>query len=719
MKNKLKLLLISLISSFILLSGFNFPNMDKLMGGGIKRPTDYSNLLFWGAKGSLRDFNYQTELIRYPDFSSYDFISDIPYSGEIVDQFGTSEPPGRASYNNGNVILKSSYTYNQNIYCYVFREVVNYNIEIVISNINATGTGYGLEVEFEGVVIDTITTVGTHTYNYTGTGGTGMLKLAGKSTSYPNEANFSVSRVSVIENANSLTNHAYKNYLIPSALTVQPVLTSTGTNEYIIENSVNIVYNYGGYTEIRGVFMSNSSVTGSLLGFCNSSDSTPDFEILHVNGQLNVFLRNDQNTILINNIFSNTTGLNDGVIHVFRWIDNNGECELWIDGVRDSASFSYTLSGTLTVDVFSVFALAKGAGINFFEGSVYDVFFSSNSNTESLTTQEALTQYHDNVAFFPIIGINQGSEVVQNMGGLGGDGTLVNFDEGTDWDTEVVRYPWGQLGVRVEGGVEILSSLDDFSNPYWSGTNVSRTTKRVTSTTGSTNSRFFKLSLPVIVGKDYVFSFIPTAVNATGQFSLRTTGANIEIKNFTPSANVKEEITFTASTDIINILVYLNPDGDAGTSNIGDYFEGLLSLQEKKAIYLADISNTGKDVNGNDLTLLPRKGLIDDGITKLRFPTNNAMVLSDGDGTYYTGTSPNVVAVDIDPFDVSANNSTLTWFWDISNRENGYVSNGLVYEEKPTTVNIDKIFNFINDIYLRDGDFDILLDVSGNPILKD
>ena len=64
----------------------------------------------------------------------------------------------------------------------------------------------------------------------------------------------------------NVNNYAFGNYGVPDAQAVCPVLTSTGTNEYVLENSGNIVYNYGGENDVRGYFYIGSS--GSNRAIC-------------------------------------------------------------------------------------------------------------------------------------------------------------------------------------------------------------------------------------------------------------------------------------------------------------------------------------------------------------------------------------------------------------------------------------------------------------------
>ena len=65
------------------------------------------------------------------------------------------------------------------------------------------------------------------------------------------------------------------------------------------------------------------------------------------NAKLDVIIRNDGNTALLNHVVSSNVVFN-GDWHHIAWVDNGGSVRLYIDGVQDAANFNYTPSGTFT-----------------------------------------------------------------------------------------------------------------------------------------------------------------------------------------------------------------------------------------------------------------------------------------------------------------------------------------------------------------------------------
>ena len=93
---------------------------------------------------------------------------------------------------------------------------------------------------------------------------------------------------------------------------------------------------------------------------------------------LDIYIRADDGTALVNHVKS-TGAVFDGNWHHIVWIDDNGNCSLYIDGSKDPTNFSYQ-RGTLTVDTTTLGGiLRKGRlpgrhpGCCFFEGDLDDV----------------------------------------------------------------------------------------------------------------------------------------------------------------------------------------------------------------------------------------------------------------------------------------------------------------------------------------------------------
>ncbi len=158
-------------------------------------------------------------------------------------------------------------------------------------------------------------------------------------------------------------------------------LTLNGTDEYLVRYASNSVglpaYSSPSYTVAfwvkgngtnqndRRIFAEGSSLLGN----------NPIFDLGTgnglTNGSIDVFIRNDNGTTVLNHRQSTNTAL-DGNWHHVAWVDNNGQAKLYIDGVLDIADFNYT-RGVLTANATAVGALVRAAAGNFFAGSVDNV----------------------------------------------------------------------------------------------------------------------------------------------------------------------------------------------------------------------------------------------------------------------------------------------------------------------------------------------------------
>ena len=120
------------------------------------------------------------------------------------------------------------------------------------------------------------------------------------------------------------------------------------------------------------------------------------------NTKLDVIIRNDQGTILINHLASATaildaTGNN---WHHIAWVDNFGSVKLYVDGVLDTANYNYTPSGTMTVQSAAIGTLVRTtvATGNFFNGQIDDV-----SIWERALSQAEVNQIRTNGIPTPIV----------------------------------------------------------------------------------------------------------------------------------------------------------------------------------------------------------------------------------------------------------------------------------------------------------------------------
>ena len=89
-------------------------------------------------------------------------------------------------------------------------------------------------------------------------------------------------------------------------------------------------------------------------------------------GKLRLFLRNNANSPLLNNVASVGVVL-DGTWHHVAWTDNNGTAKLYFDGVPDTANFNYTAGGGPTLNNTSVGALLRTPPVNFFPGKIDEI----------------------------------------------------------------------------------------------------------------------------------------------------------------------------------------------------------------------------------------------------------------------------------------------------------------------------------------------------------
>ncbi len=84
-----------------------------------------------------------------------------------------------------------------------------------------------------------------------------------------------------------------------------------------------------------------------------------------------VQLRNDAATNLIN--VKSTTNVWNNLWHHVVFTDNAGSAKLYIDGVQDASNFSYTPSGTLTINRVCIAAVCRTSTGAYFNGSIDDV----------------------------------------------------------------------------------------------------------------------------------------------------------------------------------------------------------------------------------------------------------------------------------------------------------------------------------------------------------
>lgn len=89
------------------------------------------------------------------------------------------------------------------------------------------------------------------------------------------------------------------------------------------------------------------------------------------NGNVDIFIRNNNATTPHNHRKSTTTNAFDGQWHHIAWVDNNGAARLYVDGVLDATDFSY-VRGLLTPNLATLGAVYRTTNIAHFNGALDD-----------------------------------------------------------------------------------------------------------------------------------------------------------------------------------------------------------------------------------------------------------------------------------------------------------------------------------------------------------
>jgi len=127
------------------------------------------------------------------------------------------------------------------------------------------------------------------------------------------------------------------------------------------------IYSTSGYTVAFWVKSTASAANNNRTIFAEgiTGNTGPLFNLAsQTGGRLRVFLRNDANSPLLNNVLS-TKVVFDGSWHHVAWVDNNGTAKLYVDGVQDGTSFNYTAGGGPTLNNTSLGALYRTPPANY------------------------------------------------------------------------------------------------------------------------------------------------------------------------------------------------------------------------------------------------------------------------------------------------------------------------------------------------------------------
>jgi hypothetical protein len=107
----------------------------------------------------------------------------------------------------------------------------------------------------------------------------------------------------------------------------------------------------------------------------SSRNTSPLFTIGTANdgatGAVDIFIRTASGDTIMNHVKSSRTAF-DGTWHHVAWVDRSGDAAVYVDGVRDSTSFSYT-KPDLPLDITSIGAVLRATACCWFTGAIDQV----------------------------------------------------------------------------------------------------------------------------------------------------------------------------------------------------------------------------------------------------------------------------------------------------------------------------------------------------------
>lgn len=199
----------------------------------------------------------------------------------------------------------------------------------------------------------------------------------------------------------------------------------SGLTGYVSRTTQN-VYNNSTYSV--SFFVKGAAQTDATI-YAEGSGSNPTPVLLigtgntvGNNNKLSVFIRNDATTSLLSFTISTKTVFDSAWHHVV-WVDDNGTCSLYIDGVKDPTNYSYTRSGVFTLTRTSFGARVRNTVSNHFTGSIYDLrtFTSALTQAQARALGVGIIPANNNLAWK----MDEGSGLVANDStGNGNTGTL-------------------------------------------------------------------------------------------------------------------------------------------------------------------------------------------------------------------------------------------------------------------------------------------------------
>jgi hypothetical protein len=212
------------------------------------------------------------------------------------------------------------------------------------------------------------------------------------------------------------------------------------------------IYTAGSYTIMMWVKGANQ--TAKYLYTEGNTTTTGPIVILQTgnaaasNNKLDIILRNDQGTIFVNHLVSQTVVFDNNWHHI-AWADNFGSVKLYVDGVLDGANFNYNPGGTMTVNSSAVGTLVRTtvATANIFNGQMDDLAI-----WERALSQTEVNQVRTNGIPTPIVPtgpqlISVPADAVKHVG----DWHLFSVTA-SSVPHKIFSYQWSRNGTPIDGG---------------------------------------------------------------------------------------------------------------------------------------------------------------------------------------------------------------------------------------------------------------------------
>lgn len=290
----------------------------------------------------------------------------------------------------------------------------------------------------------------------------------------------------------------------------------------------------------------------------SGSSDTPFFLIdRDSTKKIRVRLVNDAGTVLINSVLS-TQVLERGTMYHIIWVDANGTCKLYVNGVEDAQSvagaFNYANAGTFTYNRSTLMCLTRTTSVNFASGSLNDVYLFS----KALSASEVANLYYRGVvpstnlvAQYPL---NEGAgTVAKDISGNGNTGTIT----APNWSNAV-----NFRNRKLVGGNLVPNGDFEYAPPFTAATNANSRFIDGTSGGSTTNSNFYwnmgksgtvaayfdpvekysgsySLKISTLAVASYVEIFLPTNTGAVASYFAKTVIPVLPSTSYTYSFYVK------------------------------------------------------------------------------------------------------------------------------------------------------------------------------------